>query len=265
MTNDGSDTGTQATSGGYFLAPLLAGNLIKEALEEANIVEPGDSIPAEYSQKGLRSLNRLIASNNIVASTIYAIRTDTVNLVANQGDYTIGKDPDGLAVADFDLPRPSKIENIVLQLQTTPSVLRNPPMTPLTAQQWAQKALTQVYAIPLQYYWDQAYPLSTIHFYPGAGCAYPIEIYSWQMGAQIPNLTTEISYPEGYEDYFLYSLVQRLCNSFGREFPKGAAVLLMQASQRITANNVKPPRMHTDPALSKGGFPTGNWASGWMR
>ena len=243
----------------------LASQLITDAMIECGIVAPGEDVAMDDLQIGMTRLNNLIDSNKIWKSAIFAVRKDIVTLIPGKATYTIGLDPNGILVPDFALPRPTKIRNIVLELQTAPSILRQPPMTELTDDQWVQKALTDVYAIPLEFYNDKAYPLSTLYFYPGPGQAYPIELWTWQQGAKINDPSDEIGYPPGYADFFLYTLAMRLSSAFQRPISPALADQARRATDKIVSDNSKPPRMTPDPAVARGNYPSGNWMNGWVK
>jgi hypothetical protein len=238
-------------------------DLISDALREIGILgsdtqdaEPGDA------QLALRYLNRMIAAHNVIPGSIFTSRKDTYSLVANQQSFTIGVDPAGVLVPDFQGARPSSIKNIVLQFQTTPTVVRDAPMIEITDQEWASKRLTQVYAIPKHFYYEKSYPLGRIWFYPAPSAAYTVEVWSDQDAVRIANLYDPISYPPEYGEFWLYQLALRLCTPFGKAVPQLVMELAHQAMTRVTATNIKAPFLGTDPALTQGGDSGYNYLTG---
>lgn len=246
-------------------AEATALDLISDALREIGVLGAEEDANIGDAQLAMRYLNRLIASNNICASSIYTSLMQTFALVANQASYTIGVDPAGVLVPDFAATRPTDIQNIVLQLQAGPPIIRDEPMVSLSDAEWASKQVTEIYAIPKQYHYDKSYPLGEIFFYPAPSSAYTIELWSWQQGGRVAELYDPISYPPGYDDFWLYQLALRLCGPFGRPVPQHLPEMERRAIDRIIASNVVPPRIGTDPALIHGGgggrF---NWASGYV-
>jgi len=241
---------------------LTAFDLIRDALMEIGVASREDEPDIKDLELGLRYLNRLVESNNICKSAMYTPRNDSYTLTANQAAYTIGVDPAGVLEADFDDVRPTSIRNIVLQLQSSPTVVRDRPMEELDHDQWARKQVREVYAIPKQYHLDEAYPLSTITFFPGPSSAYTVEIESWQQGARIANLYDAISYPPGYHDFWMYQLAVRLCGPFHAPITQNLIMMERRAIDKIVGVNSRAPLLDSDPALGRQESAGFNWRTG---
>src|SRR5262245_33162579 len=85
--------------------------LLYPALRKAGVTLGPQRTPsvAQY-QDAIDELNRLTGSLNCDRLNIYSHQRVELPLVAGQKTYTIGQDPTGGTVADFDVPRPQFIE-----------------------------------------------------------------------------------------------------------------------------------------------------------
>lgn len=239
-------------------------DLITDALMEIG-VQGSDSPEPDIgdAQLALRYLNRLLESSNLLPGSIFTVRQDDFVLTPLKQDYTIGVDPAGIVVADFQAVRPTRIESIVLQMSSVGTIVRDEPMTPITDADWARKRITQVYAIPKEYHFEPSWPLATIQFYPAPSAAYTIEMRSWQQAARIDSLHDPVLFPPGYADYWLYQLAIRLCSPFSRPVSQQLVEMERRAIAAVQATNIHAPMVEADPALT-GGSRGGafNWMSG---
>jgi hypothetical protein len=236
-------------------------DLISDALMEIGVQGSDDQTPDICdAQLALRYLNRLIETSNITPGSIYTIRKDIFTLTPQKQDYTIGVDPAGIIVPDFQAPRPNRIESIVLQLQSVPGIVRDAPMVSLTDAEWANQRITAVYAIPKEYHYEPSHPLGAISFFPAPSSAYVIEMRTWHQVEQIRDLHEPLLLPPGYGDFWLYQLAIRLCGPFGRPISQQLMEMERRSVAVVTAMNVHPPRLGSDPAIAgRGCF---NWMTG---
>lgn len=240
---------------------MLASDLITEALEEICAVTAGDDLTTVDGAKGLAVLNRLIASTNINRGNIFSIRSDVYTLVSGQQDYTIGVDPASLLTADLDGPRPIRLTKMNLLMPAGANTVKRK-ITILTTEQWASKTLTNVSGIPIEVYPDGGNPLTTWSFYQIPNQAWQVEAWTWQQAAALSALTAVIQIPDGYYEFWLYSLAARLAAPFGATVSPVTLELLREARSDVQALNAPSPRIAGDSDLDPGALGLYNWLSG---
>lgn len=239
-----------------------AADLIAAALGEIGVKSREDEANIKDLNIGLFYLNLLLEDSNITPGMIYTVHHNEYTLTANKQEYTIGVDPAGILVADFQAQRPTKIKQILLQLQSAPTVVYDQPMVSLEDEEWAQKRIRAIYAIPKQYHFHEEYPLASLDFWPAPSGPYVIEIWTWHQVSRVTDLADVLTFPPGYRSAYLYELALRLCTPFAREIPQSLLPNRELAMNRLAHQNYKAPTLETDPALVGGPAPGFNWRSG---
>src|SRR5215471_16091899 len=233
----------QATFGGTGSAggvPVTVDRgLIYPALRKAGVTlgPQRTPSPAQY-QDGLEELNRLVGSLNCDRLNIYSISRYEYPLNGAK-TYTIGQDPTGQTIADFDGPRPVAIDRANI-IYSTPQLRR--PLALLTNLQWSRIVCQdQPITIPYALYDDYAYPLSIIYLYPQPVPGYMLELFIWQLVPTFVTISDVILLPPGYEDVLVLNLAVRLAPHFQREIPAVVAIDAQKALMRIESINAPKP------------------------
>ena len=248
----------------YAPAPITvstARDIIIDALKEIGAIGLGeaDGVDNELMQDGLRMFQRMVRASNTNRSNIFTINIAQYVLTANKQSYSLGVDPDGIQTPDLIGPRPQKIERGHLLLQNNPPLRR--PLKIWTDEDWFKIRYQQIYTYPEGVYSDGSYPFTNLLFYPIPNAAYTIELYSWLANVPPADLSTEILFPDGYEDYWHYQLALRLCPQLGAQ----PSQLTVQGFQRaeIAIQTMNQPQVKTqcDPAVLAPGGAGFNWMS----
>lgn len=228
---------------------------------------PQRGLSASELADGLDALNALVDSWNIDPLTIWANQVQVFNLVANQQKFTIGKDPTGVLVADFDAPRPDKIQdaNIITQVNSGQPV--RTPLTLFNTDEWAAIAVQSVGSqIPQSLYDDYAYPFSNLYLYPYPNATGQLELYYWQQISQFDTESDNFLCPPGYRKAIEFNLAVDLHMRYP-QFPMDARVVMIAAQTKadIEAHNSVIPLMDCDPALLSSRQTTWDYLSGDFR
>jgi len=173
--------------------------------------------PAQY-QDAIEELNRLIGSLNCDRFFIYSVDIYLFPLTGKM-TYTIGQDPSGIAIADFDAPRPQGIDRANIVMDSGGGILRFP-VGIITDRQWAliqQQEL--INTIPNVLYNDRAYPISTLYLYGQPIPGYQLELYVWHLVPTFQSTSDVVLLPPGYEDALVLNLAVRLAPHFQRIIP----------------------------------------------
>lgn len=214
--------------------------LLYPALRKANItIGPQRTPSTAQFQDAIEELNRLVGSLNCDRLFIYSRTTYTFPLTGAK-TYTIGQDPQGLVIADFDVPRPQAIEEAnVIIFGSSPT---RRPLFIATDQQWS-KIITQDIpnAVPEMLYNDRAYPISTLYLWGQPVAGYELELFVWQLVPSFANLTDVVSLPPGYDDALTLNLACRLAPHFQRVINPDVAAQARESLMRLESINAPRP------------------------
>lgn len=221
-------------------------DLLTDALIEIGAIAVGETAQAADIQFALRTLNRMLAVWSTEDLTVYTITPQVFPLVSGKQVYTIG------AGGDFNTPRPVKIPMV--------SVLQNPgasneleiPVSILTDEEWQGVAMKQTPSVFPVYAWITGdVPLNNIYFWPVPGsAAYSVKLYAWGLFTTYTQLTTVMSFPNGYEEAILSNLAIMLCPSYGLQPSTILGQRALVSKNAIQSLNVEPVYAYCDPALS---------------
>lgn len=243
---------------------MTAQDLIYAALRVVGFTRAGQTNGPELLADGLMFLNGLIDASNAQRAQLFSERMDLLTLTPSQQSYTIGIDPTATYTADFNAPRPTRIDRANLLLSST--VRR--PIHPWDFRRWAEVRYQQVYAPPRGMYFDAGFGqgstpgFGTMYFYPIPDAAYQWEMYSWRQFAQIAALTTTLLIPPAYYEFWLYSLAMRLAPTVNREWSPANAELLRQARETVASLNCPSPELKMQSELQQTGGGLYNWLDG---
>jgi hypothetical protein len=200
--------------------------------------------PAQY-QDAIDELNRLAGSLDCDPLFIYGLDNLQLPLEAGRKSYTIGIDPAGAVIADWDVPRPQMIAiaNVIAGSENV-----RYPLTIYTPQVWADISIQDSPAIPQGIYNDRAVPLSTISVYGQPGESMLLELYTWHLITSFAALTDAVVLPPGYEDALVLNLAVRLAPHFQRAVDPNVRADAQTSLMRLESINA--PR----PIAETGGF-----------
>lgn len=206
----------QATFGSGLLPPgqlvQVGKGLLYPALRKAAVtIGPGRTPSPAQFQDAIDELNRLIGSLNCDRLNIYSVARYEFPLTGAK-IYTMGQDPTGAVIADFDGPWPIAINRANI-IYSVPEIRR--PLAILTDLQWARIVVQDIgNTIPYALYNDRAYPLANIYLYPQPVPGYLLELYIWQLVPAFMTVDDAVVLPPGYEDALTLNLAVRLVTQF---------------------------------------------------
>lgn len=176
---------------------MTATQLAYRALRDIGCLRAGGTTSPDILNDILNQLNDMIDEWQMDRFMMFTIAISTFNLQGGKQSYTIG--PIG---TDFVAPRPTRIENANIILNTvTPSV-----RVPLEVINDAQFSLIPVRdiprAIPLRLFYDGGFDsvkgFATLFFWPGPLVNYQYEQFAWQQLQSFADLNTSYLFPPGY-------------------------------------------------------------------
>lgn len=232
-------------------AIIQAGSgLIYPALRKAGVTLGPQRIPSPAQfQDGLDELNRLIGSLNCDRLNIYSVARYEFTL-SGAKIYTMGRDPSGIATADFAGPWPIAIDRANV-IYSVPEIRR--PVAILTDLQWARIRVQDIpNTIPEALYNDRAYPLANIYMYGQPQPGYSLELYIWQAVPTFQTIDDAVLLPPGYEDALVLNLAVRLAPHFQRTVDQDVRNNAQKALMRIESLNAPRPTLDVGFGCNRG-------------
>ena len=193
--------------------------------------KPGGGPSPEAIAEVSEFLNQMLDSWNIMRNSIYTISELTFNFVSGQYIYNIGPG------AQWNGPRPVKIQRIDLIYETMPQILRLP-IELVDVDSWAAIRVPNLpNAIPLQCYYDNSYSQApggqtgwgTLYFWPGPMNGFQVEIWAWMGLNSTLGIGDTLFAPPGYARAITYNLAVEILSLY----PKRVNVETEQRIMRI--------------------------------
>lgn len=212
------------------LVPVLT--VVKEALAELNVIQPGASIPAPISTLFLSKLNQIIDNWNAERAKVWAEVFPSFTLTPSLSPHTIG--PSG---ATFTATiRPVTLDGCSLNLNTdTPNVF-----IPIDVIDWQVYQALSVpgiaTSIPEAVYYETDWPNGKLFFYPIPNYAYAVRL-ALRTIFGIVTLSDNLDLPPGYQSAITLTLAEDGATAMGRAVPAKTAKGAAEGRARIGANN----------------------------
>lgn len=179
--------------------------------------------PAE-SAVCLQTLNAMLLSWSSERFQIYNVGTASYTLVTGQASYQIG--PTG---TDFATARPIRIETAGILTTNASGELIRTDLKILNQSEWQQIKQKQAKSsLPDALYYDFAFPNGNLLLFPVptfSGTSPKLELGTWTPLNTFATLTTDNTYPDGYERAIAYNLGVEL------------APLYQQPPNKVTLND----------------------------
>ena len=183
--------------------------VINTALTIIGRLGPGRTAGPSESAVALQQLNAMLLSWSSDRFQIYNVGTASYNLVTGQSSYAIGP-----TAADFAVARPIRIETAgILTTNASSEVIRTDLKILNQAEYYAIKQKQAKSSLPDALYYDFLFPNGNLVLFPVptfSGTAPKLELGTWTPLATFATLTTDNSYPDGYERAIAYNLAVEL-------------------------------------------------------
>lgn len=193
--------------------------LFRDALDLTNAVGADQQLTAEEEQLCLRAFNRQLENWSTQSLAVYGLANQTFNTVSNQATYTIG------VGGNWNTTRPIRINALAY------STLNNVTFNCTSITQGEYDLITfknQLQEFPYFFLYVNENPLGLITLWPVPNQVTPITFSIERVLTPITDIYTDLVFPPGYEEAFVYNLSIRLASRFGTQIPP--EVMAMAAS-----------------------------------
>jgi hypothetical protein len=213
-----------------------ATEIITKALKIAGVLGESETASSGQAADGLVSLNDLLDSWSTDETYIYTIQNETFPLVDGVNSYTIG------VGGDFNTVRPVIIDSVVVNLNGV-----SYPVKQINSQDYADIAYkANNTGIPEFFYCDFAYPLATIYLYGAPSADLTISIGRTQQLTTFADLTTQYTFPPGYNRLLNYGLAMEISPEYGVKMSPEAQFIASEAKANVRNRNLPDPVMKTE-------------------
>jgi hypothetical protein len=216
-----------------------AQTIINDALKTLGVIGAGETPDADSSTDALKYLNGMLESWSIEGRLIYAARTITKTLTANDGQYSIGSG------ADINVARPDTIESA--WIADSDSV--DHPLEIVDRARYDRipdKTLTA--AIPRKLFYDPTYANGTVYLYPVPTVANTLKMRANTLIGPYAELTDSFALPNGYRRAIVYNLALELAAPFQVNPSQYVVGIAEDAKDKLAAINFQIPRLQNDTA-----------------
>lgn len=185
-----------------------ATDLITLALKDIGALGVGQSISAEDTADALATLNMMLGEWQAERLSVYHL-VDTALMSSGAVSYTLGTG------GNFNIQRPTHIESVYARLNPGSSNPIDYPVTLLDSREdYARIALKSLSSFPELAYYDAAYPLANLLFYPVPNNTFELHIVTMEVLPQFTAPGTVISLPMQYMSAIRYNLGPYLAPSY---------------------------------------------------
>ena len=221
--------------------------LIDAALRKLNVLRVGESATGTAGTDALAEGNRMLADANNDGLLIHATTIANHTLTNSTQSYTIGSG------GDFNTTRPQKVTNATLFNTAGTSIIGY--LSIRDADWWANERVststgaTSEDGQPSDLFYNptNASARGTLYFSPTPNAAYIVELHTWGVLGSIAALSTTIVLPESYEDWFVWTLAERLWVEYPKpELYPVIAKHAARAARGIRGMNAVVPTLHSD-------------------
>lgn len=206
-----------------------ARDIVSRALRLIGALAAGEAAAPEDAADGLTALNSMLDSWQIKRLYVYQILQRNLPWPQGAASRTIGPG------ADFDVPRPTKIDSAYVRYLGT----QDYPVEVLTERtsfdNIVQKGSTAT--LPSYLYCDSANPVSTLHLWGVPSVPLVLLLNVWQTLQQFASINDDLILPPGYRRAIEYSLAEDLAPEYGAAIPAAVKETAVESRRAISAVN----------------------------
>jgi hypothetical protein len=219
---------------------VTAHDVIADALQQLGVLGVGQALSGEDADRGLVALNRLIGRWATHPQTQFVQTRTQYSLTSGDASYTIGSG------GDFDQARPVNRDFLVSVIpdRTETDPLEIPLGRPLSIEEYQaipQKTLSGAYPTKVFYdhNWSAGLGIITVFPEPESSTA-ALVLYTRTPLTVFADLTTDYTFPPGYEEAIEYNLAIRLAPLFEKTPSQWLVTNAREALADIKRANFRP-------------------------
>lgn len=212
-------------------------DLITLALKDIGALGVGQSISAEDTADALATLNMMLGQWQGERLSVYHL-VDTAIPSTGKQTYTIG------IGGDFNVQRPVKINAAYARLNAGSSTPIDYPVTVIDSREdYSHIALKSLQSFPSWVYYDPAFPLGNLDFYPVPNNTFELHIVTQEALPQFTAPAQVVNLPPEYMSAIRYNLGLYLAPSYQLDPQRSLVGLAMNSKRVVKRMNWQPQSM----------------------
>lgn len=234
------------------LAPVIASDLIRDALKEVQVLGEGETMSAEMASDGLNTLNRLMDRLANQPLMLFAV-TQLVHPLTSAQSFTVGP------VADLVADRPIQVMSAIAAKDGVDYDVKV-----LTPTQWDSIHIKDIEGGPPEgIYYEATASVGTVFVYPKAP-TYELKMRVLSQFRRFNGLTDVVALPPGYEEAIILALAIRLAPSYQRPVSAFTVEQAKIAMRGIKRANFRMPALDVSHVAGAVGVDTAGFQTGWQ-
>ncbi len=233
-------------------------DLITLALKDLGALGIGQAISAEDTADALATLNQMLGQWQGERLSVYHEIDVALRAIGAQ-TYTIG--PGG----DFNTPRPTDIKAAFVRLTSGATPADYPVTVIRSREDYDRIAVKGLATLPDSVFYDSAYPLGNLLWYPVPGPQYELHVSVLETLPQFATANAAVSLPPEYMAAIRYNLACYLAPSYQIEPTRALVTLAGNAKRVIKRMNVQIPSMTMPAGLASMGGRYNIYSDGYSR
>lgn len=212
-------------------------DLITLALKDIGALGIGQAISAEDTEDALATLNMMLGQWQGERLSVYHL-VDTAIPSTGKQTYTIGTG------GDFNIQRPVKINAAYARLNAGSSTPIDYPVTVIDSREdYSHIALKSLQSFPSWVYYDPAFPLGNLDFYPVPNNTFELHIVTQEALPQFTAPAQVVNLPPEYMAAIRYNLGLYLAPSYQLDPQRSLVGLAMNSKRVVKRMNWQPQSM----------------------
>jgi hypothetical protein len=231
--------------------------ILQRAARAAHILASSETFQPGEAGDALDVANGMLDAWSAQRLMIFTIARQVFTLNSGQQTYQMGT-----GAPDFNVARPSKIENFGIITLANPSEPLELPLYSATKDEWAGIPVKNIPgALPTLVYDDSQFPYRNINLWPVPNVTtLQLAIYAWQSLASLA-LATNYTLPPGYYEALIYGIALRLATEWPGELTPQLEAAAAQSMKIVKTQNSVMYDLKCDPALVSPAGGVYNWLS----
>ena len=225
-------------------------DLITLALKDLGAVGVGQTATADDTADALATLNQMLGQWQGERLSVFH-EIDVAKQATGAVSYTIG------VGGDFNIQRPTDIKSAFVRLNNASIPVDYPVTIIRSREDYSRITVKTLTTLPDCVYYDPAYPLGNLLWYPAPGSQYELHVTVLDALPQFATPAAVINLPPEYLAAIRYNLAIYLAPTYQIDPQRTLAMLAMNAKRVIKRMNLQIPAM-TMPSAILGNGPRYN-------
>ncbi|MES1989223.1 MAG: hypothetical protein V4440_14560 [Pseudomonadota bacterium] len=221
-------------------------DIIKDAMDICGVIGQNETPTSSEADTGLKVLNNMLALWANDRTFAYTTVQNNSPLTNGVNSYTIGTG------GVINVQRPVTIDYAFIRLNNV-----DYPLQKINNQDYDSIPFKTNKGFPQAFYFEASFPLATIYLYGVPQANMTLYFDTWIQLTQFTNLSTDLTFPPGYEMAISHNLAKFLAPRYGEAISPDMDRLAVDSLAMIRERNMPDLVMKTEIGLIGGRIPYG--------